>query len=121
MCIRDRNTDSHNWDALQWEELASFEDDPDADYRDRWTYHAATCSGTSGKHSCTSLQKLQAVDPIYRALSVDITKQREGFRYLKIKFNSAFNLESIYERDETTNKIKKYLTLHELEVYADKD
>ena len=115
------NTDSHNWDTMEWEELSSFEEDPDADYNDRWTYHAATCGGTSLTHNCNTLQKLEAVSPIFLTIPIDIAKQGEGFRYLKIKFHSTFNLEGDYEREDTTNKLTKYLTLHELEVYSDKD
>ena len=47
--------------------------------------------------------------------------QGEGFRYLKIKFNETYLLSEGYERDETTNTVTKHLTLHELELYSDKD
>ncbi len=113
------NTDSHDWNSMEWEEVASFEQNPDADNSDRWTYHAATCGGTSGKNSCTTLSKLEAVDPIYLTIPIDITLQGEGFRYFKIKFNSTFNLGADYEYTSTTNKTTKYLTFHELEIYAE--
>ena len=55
-------------------------------------------------------------------MSINIDLQKEGFRYLKIKFNGAYNMyPSNYERDDTTNKFTKHLTFHELEIYSDKD
>ena len=65
---------------------------------------------------------MEGASTIYKSMSINIDLQKEGFRYLKIKFNGAYNMyPSAYERDDTTNKLTKYLTLHELEIYSDKD
>jgi len=64
---------------------------------------------------------LEAAEPIYKAMNVDINIQGEGFRYLKIKFNDAYRLPSGYEQPSTTNTVTRHLTFHELEIYSDKD
>lgn len=111
-----------DWNNLKWEILSSFEDDPDIDDDARWTYHAATCGGVKKAHCFGTLSLMEGASTIYKSMSINIDLQKEGFRYLKIKFNGAYNMyPSAYERDDTTNKLTKYLTLHELEIYSDKD
>lgn len=113
------NTDS-NLENVDWEELGSFEEDPNISLRDRWTFGAATCGGTTfGKNTYTTFEKMEAAEPIYKAIYIDIDKQKDGFRWLKIKFNQVFNLQS--ESPNMTNKQTRYLSFHELEVYSNKD
>lgn len=119
-CRKDVN--SSNWDSMEWEAISTFEDDPDTEDSQRWTYRAVTCGGTTNAYRFATLSALEAADPIYKSMSVDIDKQEEGFRYLKIKFNGVYNMyPSNYERDDVTNKQNKYLTFQELEIYSDKD
>ena len=119
-CRKEAN--SSNWDSMEWEAISTFEDDPDTEDSQRWTYRAVTCGGTTNAYRFATLSALEAADPIYKSMSVDIDKQEEGFRYLKIKFNGVYNMyPSNYERDDVTNKQNKYLTFHELEIYSDKD
>jgi len=114
--------ENSNWDEMEWEEICSFYDDPEIDQSERWTYHAVTCGGTSGKaYRFATLEDLEAAEPIYKAMNVDINIQGEGFRYLKIKFNDAYRLPSGYEQPSTTNTVTRHLTFHELEIYSDKD
>ena len=104
----------------EWEKLASFEEDPEADLRDRWTYTAATCGGTTfGRNTYSTLKKMEAAGEIYKSLPVDINLQKEGFRYLKIKFENVFQLAS--ESPNTTNIKTRYLSFHELEIFSEKD
>ena len=111
-----------DWNNLKWEILSSFEDDPDIADDARWTYHAATCGGVRKANCFGTLSLMEGASPIYKSMSINIDLQKEGFRYLKIKFNGAYNMyPSNYERDDTTNKFTKHLTFHELEIYSDKD
>ena len=114
--------ENSNWDEMEWEVISEFEDAPDTADSDRWTYHAVTCGGTSNKnYRFDTLEAIEAADPIYKSMPVELEKQGEGFRYLKIKFNETYLLSDGYEREETTNTVKKRLTFHELEIYSDKD
>ena len=63
---------------------------------------------------------MEAADQIYKSIDIDINKQGNGFRYLKIKFNEVFYSIST-ESPSITNRETRYLTLHELEIYSDKD
>lgn len=109
-----------NLQNANWEKLASFEENPEADYYDRWTYKAATCGGTSlGRNTFATLKKMEAADGIYKSLPIDIGLQKEGFRYLKIKFDNVFQL--VDESSNTTNLKTRYLSFHELEVFSEKE
>ena len=117
-----KEVNNFNWDSMEWEVISSFNDDPDISDEERWTYHAVTCGGTTNTHRFATLSALEEAAPIYKSMSIDIDKQKEGFRYLKIKFNGTYNMyPSNYENNNTTNKHTKHLTFHELEVYSDKD
>ena len=114
--------ENSNWDEMVWEEICSFHDDADLDQSERWTYHAVSCGGTSNKnYRFDTLEAIEAADPIYKSMPVDINIQGEGFRYLKIKFNETYLMPEGYEQASITNTIKKHLTFHELELYSDKD
>ena len=58
-------------------------------------------------------------DGIYKSLPIDIGLQKEGFRYLKIKFDNVFQL--VDESSNTTNLKTRYLSFHELEVFSEKE
>lgn len=115
------DVETSDFNSLTWEELGSFDQAPDTDDRQRWTFTAATCGGTSlGRNTFGTLAKMEAADPIYKAINIDIDRQGDGFRYLKIKFNEVFYTPDI-ETPSMTNRETRYLTLHELEIYSDKD
>ena len=62
---------------------------------------------------------MEAADGIYKSLPIDIGLQKEGFRYLKIKFDNVFQL--VDESSNTTNLKTRYLSFHELEVFSEKE
>ena len=115
------NVESTDFNSLEWEEIGAFNQDPNTSDRERWTYTASTCGGTSlGRNTFGTLAKMEEASPIYTSVNIDINRQGNGFRYLKIKFNEVFY--SI--QDETasiTNRETRYLSFHELEIYSDKD
>lgn len=112
---------SRDWDNKKWEVIGEFDQDPDADYNARWTYHAAGCGGTFVTYTFGTLARMQNATPVYLGINVPAEGQGEGFRFLKIKFNNVFNLASDYERPSTTNKSTKYVSFHELEIYSKKE
>jgi len=116
-----QDIDATDFNSLEWEKLGEFDQAPDTADRERWTYTAATCGGTAlGRNTFGTLAKMEAADPIYKSIDIDINKQGNGFRYLKIKFNQVFYSIST-ESPSITNRETRYLTLHELEIYSDKD
>lgn len=114
------NVDNPDWDQVEWEELSVFEDDPEANIR--WTDHAVTCNKVSSNATdrFATLPALEKAAPIFKGMNIDIDKQGEGFRYIKIKFHNTYRLAPAYEAQKS-NQETKYLTFHELEIYSNKD
>ena len=98
-----------------WEEVGTFKQDKYLYSEDRW---CATCWGTLGKKEYRSKEELEIAKEEFLEISIPLTGQEEGYRYLKMVINDVFNLymdpgSSIYEN------YNNYVQFHELEIYTD--
>ena len=108
-------------DDASWEELVTFEQDRQLVYLRRWCERANDV-GSFQDYKIQSLKVLNEAEPCYLSLKCPGSVPGAGkkFRYLKLVVNEVFYAprgmsETIYGNPS------KYVSLHELEIYTEKD
>ncbi|MBQ3630403.1 MAG: DUF4959 domain-containing protein [Prevotella sp.] len=104
-------------DNLNWKRVASFFQDPDLPNAARWCPWTFPNAGFEG---LSSIEDLRAHGPESMEMVVSAAGQNDGYRYLKIVVNNAFNLDSDFGIPVFRND-PHIISFHELEVYTKKD
>lgn len=108
-------------DDTSWEELVTFEQDRKLDYTKRWCERANDV-GDFSTYKISSETVLNEAEPCYMSLKCpgNVPGNGKKFRYLKLIVNEVFYTPR--DRSETTyGNPKKYVSLHELEIYTEKE
>ena len=100
-----------------WEEIASFEQEKDALWENRWYKDAR--HQANGSTRLESEEILTTADSVFMGIDIPAIKQEEGYRYLKIVVDEVFDLEQSSIPDFLNTF--KYVSFHELEVWTDKE
>lgn len=118
---KDDNGTSGNWDSKNWEQVASYKQDPDIDYTQRWS--VKTFSYNYYRYSIDNKIDAEKADSIFMPIDLICEGQGEGYRYLKIVVNNTYNLSGedlVYAWYNTTNTAKHF-ALQELEIWTKKE
>ncbi|MFO3729565.1 MULTISPECIES: DUF4959 domain-containing protein [Butyricimonas] len=109
-------------DDTSWEELASFEQDRQMDASKRWCERANDV-GSFQEYKIQSPSVLNLAEPCYLSLKCPGSVPGEGrkkYRYLKLVVNEVFYAPRGLSETIVGNP-EKYVTLHELEIYTEKE
>lgn len=100
-------------DDASWKKIGSFEESKYQSFESRWCIRAY---GHDGTYYLRTIADVEAADPVY--LEISFPPTGEEFRYIKIVVNELFDYEwsSYYGVNPG-----EYITLHEVEVYTNKD
>ena len=118
---KDDQGQAGNWDQKNWEKVASYNQDPDIDYTQRWS--VKTFSQNYYKYRIASKSEAEKADSIFLPLNFICEGQGNGYRYLKIVVNGTYSLSG---RDYDgwygkTLNVAQYFTMQELEIWTKKE
>lgn len=119
---KDDHGEAGNWDNKTWQKVASYKQDPDIDYTQRWS--VKTYSQNYYRYAINSKSEAEKADSIFLPLNLVCEGQGDGFRYLKIVVNGTYNLSGTdldYSRNGSTNNIAQYFAMQELEIWTKKE
>ena len=94
-----------------WEEIGSFEQDPNIAVELRWYVNKETQSTVSVE----TASELEALNPIY--VSIPFPFEEKKYRFFKLQFDATYTSSSSPEYDHNNNN---NVTFHELEIYGKK-
>lgn len=105
-----------DYESMEWEEIGHFEEDPDLSFKSRWCANAAGAT-----YNLLRLDKagMEEHDPSYMSIDFD-AEQGEGYRYLKMVVNEVGGL-GYNSNNFNMKNGNKYVTMHELEIYSNKE
>ena len=114
---KDDNGTAGNWDEKAWVKVASYDQDPDIETRERWIANAV-----GNINAIDTKAEAEEADSVYMPLKL-LCEQGEGYRYLKIVVNKTYNdIDNMMSWSQGTSiNAAHYFLLQELEVWTKKD
>ncbi len=119
---KDDHGTASDWDSKNWELVATYKQDPDIDYTQRWSIK--TFSQNYYRYTLNSKSETEKADSIFMPLNLLCEGQGDGYRYLKIIVNNTYNLSGTDLQQSwsgSTLNVAKYFTMQELEIWTKKE